>query len=222
MGQEYTNGTEEVPTARPVLTRSTPLWIVAVLIVVALGAGYLLGRPTVPLDNSAEAGFLRDMSAHHSQAVDMSLIILEKTDEPRLSAVAADITRTQQAQIGRMQGWLARWELGARGPEPPMTWMEGHGGHGGGEVPETMPGWVSDETMAELRDAEDREAEIIFLEAMVGHHVGGIDMAEAAAVLAEEPKVVRLASGMAEAQQSEIELMQDMLEERGADPVEID
>lgn len=226
MGQGSTEETDEESGNRPVLKRFVPIWMVAVLLVMALAVGYLVNRPSVPLDSSADAGFLRDMSVHHAQAVDMSLIILEKTDEPTLSTVAEDIARTQQAQIGRMRGWLVQWDISIRGGQSSMAWMEEHG-HGGGESggtgsDEAMPGYVSDERMTELREASGREAEVIFLTEMIHHHVGGIDMAEAAETLADEPVVVELASGMADAQESEIEMMQGMLEERGAERVDID
>lgn len=57
---------------------------------------------------------------------------------------------------------------------------------------------------------------------MIHHHVGGIDMADAAVAKAEEPVVTELASGMADAQQTEIDTMQDMLDERGAERVDTD
>ncbi|MBE3000098.1 DUF305 domain-containing protein [Nocardiopsis sp. HNM0947] len=201
--------------------RSTPTWMAVTLVVLALVAGYLAGRPSHPLDTSADAGFLRDMSAHHAQAVDMSMVILDKTDDPQLHTVATDMARTQQAQIGIMQGWLMEWELPSRGPEEPMAWMAGtdhdHGG-GEGEAPERMPGLATDEQLVDLDEAEGEEAEIIFLELMIDHHQGGIDMAEAEAELGSEDMVVDFAQGMVDAQQSEIDLMERMLGDRGVDP----
>lgn len=196
-----------------------PWWIAAALAALALAAGFLLGRPSTPLDTSADAGFLRDMSAHHAQAVDMSMIILEKTEEQRLRTAAVDIARTQQAQIGIMQGWLTQWDLNSRGSEPPMAWMEGHDhGHGGGsETPERMPGLATPEEMEELQEAEGTEAEILFLELMIEHHVGGIEMAQAAVSLGGEELVTDLAAGMARGQQAEIALMESMLAERGVE-----
>ncbi|MFD6953789.1 DUF305 domain-containing protein [Nocardiopsis sp. TSRI0078] len=195
--------------------RSVPTWIAVVLVVLALGAGYLLGRPSPPLDTSPDAGFLRDMSAHHAQAVDMSMVILDKTDDSELDTVATDIARTQQAQIGIMQGWLMAWDLNSRGTRQPMAWMEGHDhGGGGGEVPEAMPGLASSEEMVALEEAEGVEAEILFLELMIAHHKGGIDMAQAEVDLGEEDMVVDFAQGMIDAQQTEIGLMEDMIGKR--------
>ncbi|RCV54034.1 DUF305 domain-containing protein [Marinitenerispora sediminis] len=195
--------------------RAVPLPFVAVLVAAALVAGYVLGRPGYPLDNSADAGFLRDMSAHHAQAVDMSMTVLETAEDPTLRTVAYDIATTQQSQIGRMQGWLVQWGLGARGAQPPMAWMAGHG-HG--DAPERMPGLATEEDMDALAAAEGEEAEIQYLELMIEHHQGGAEMADAAASLAREPMVTGFARGMAGAQRSEIELMTRMLEERGVRP----
>ncbi|MEU0239155.1 DUF305 domain-containing protein [Nocardiopsis sp. NPDC006198] len=195
--------------------RSVPTWTTVILVALALAAGYLLGRPSYPLDTGADAGFLRDMSAHHAQAVDMSMVILDKTEDPELHTVATDMTRTQQAQIGIMQGWLMAWDLPARGAQPPMTWMEGHDhGDGGGEVPDTMPGLASPEDLEALEDAEGVEAELLFLELMIAHHRGGIEMAEAEVDLGGEEMVTRFAQGMIDAQQSEVNLMEGMIDER--------
>ncbi|MDA8370827.1 MAG: DUF305 domain-containing protein [Nocardiopsaceae bacterium] len=224
---EDANGTADLEdagdtAARPRQRRTVPLFTAVVLVAIALICGYLLGRPGHPIDTSADAGFLRDMSVHHAQAVDLSMIILEESEDPILRAVARDIARTQQEQIGRMQGWLMQWELPARGTQPAMAWMSGHGGHGPGDADGAgtapMPGLVSEEEMERLRGAKGQDAEILFLRLMIDHHRGGIEMAEAEVVLGDEPMVVEFASGMAEAQQVEIDMMRDMLEERGADP----
>ncbi|WP_026116534.1 DUF305 domain-containing protein [Nocardiopsis valliformis] len=201
--------------AAPRTERSVPLWMAVTLVALALVGGFLLGRPSYPLDTGADAGFLRDMSAHHAQAVDMSMTILDKTDDVELHTVATDMARTQQAQIGMMQGWLTAWGLNSRSAEPPMTWMAGHE-HGGGEgeVPETMPGLATDEDLVRLSDAEGEEAEVLFLELMIAHHIGGIEMAEAEVELGNEELVTNFAQGMVDAQTSEVENMERMLDKR--------
>lgn len=209
--------TAERPVGRR-LNRSVPLWMTLALVVLALILGHLLGRPSYPLDNSPDAGFLRDMSAHHIQAVDMSMVILDKTEDPELHIVATDMARTQQGQIGIMQGWLMAWDLPIRPAEPPMTWMAGsghdHGGGSEGEAPERMPGLATEEQLQELEEAEGVESEIIFLELMIEHHIGGIEMAEAEVELGQEEMVTTLAQGMIDAQASEVELMEGMLDKR--------
>ena len=201
--------------APPSAERSVPLWMAVTLVALALVGGFLLGRPSYPLDTGADAGFLRDTSAHHAQAVDMSMIILGKTEDVELHTVATDMARTQQAQIGIMQGWLSAWGLNSRSAEPPMTWMADHE-HGGGEgeFPETMPGLATDEDLVRLSDAEGEEAEVLFLELMIAHHLGGIEMAEAEVELGNEELVTNFAQGMVDAQTTEVENMERMLDKR--------
>jgi uncharacterized protein (DUF305 family) len=57
-----------------------------------------------PGNDSAEAGFARDMIVHHAQAVQMAEIIRDKTNSDDMRLLAADISLTQQGQIGIMQG----------------------------------------------------------------------------------------------------------------------
>jgi len=94
--------------------------------VLAAGAALALLFASVPPGNdSAEAGFARDMMVHHAQAVQMAEIVRDKTKSDDMRLLAADISLTQQGQIGIMQGWLGVWGLPITGEEPAMAWM-GH------------------------------------------------------------------------------------------------
>src|SRR4051812_47427704 len=73
-------------------------WLAGLLIVgLLLGAGGALWatRAARPGDTSAEAGFLRDMSTHHAQAVEMSMIAHAGSTDPNIVSLAADIALTQ-------------------------------------------------------------------------------------------------------------------------------
>src|SRR5215475_6201306 len=98
-------------------------WIVAAAIALALLAvGYLGGvltpSLTAPGDNSPEAGFARDMSVHHAQAVQMSMIEAQSGTMPEVRGLAQTIALTQQAQIGMMTVWLQDWHLNPTGSGP--------------------------------------------------------------------------------------------------------
>jgi uncharacterized protein (DUF305 family) len=210
--------------ARPVPTRTIVLAILGVAaLVIASFLGGRLTAPTevVPNDTSAEAGFARDMQLHHLQAVEMSMIVRDETDDPDIRLLAYDIALAQQQQAGQMFSWLTVWGLPQAASEPSMTWMvrPGRSGtgheHGPGEpahVPgEPMPGLATDEQMAELRAATGVEAEKLYLELMIAHHEGGIDMAEAILDRSTNRVVTSLARGMIAAQQSEIDYMNELL-----------
>ena len=163
-----------------------------------------------PGDGSAEAGFARDMSVHHAQAVEMAEIVRDKTESEEVRLMAADMALTQQGQIGRMQGWLDVWNLPATGAEPAMSWM-GHPTEG------RMPGMASSEEIERLRNAPPEEADKMFFRLMIPHHESAVPMAEAVIEETDRPEVVSLARAIAATQPGEIELMKDMLEERGAE-----
>ncbi len=162
-----------------------------------------------PGDGSAEAGFARDMSVHHAQAVEMAEIVRDKTQSDDVRLMAADMALTQQGQIGRMQGWLDTWNLPATGAEPAMSWM-GHPTEG------RMPGMASPEEIQRLQDAPPEEADEIFFRLMIPHHQAAVPMAEAVIEETARPEVDNLAGAIAATQPGEIELMKEMLEERGA------
>lgn len=186
----------------------------------------------VPAASSADAGFARDMAVHHQQAVEMSFVVRDRTDDEDVRRLAYDIANTQANQRGMLLGWLDLWELPkvAPGGEQPMAWTAGtggheHGGHGSGGAEAgsgadgvLMPGMASRSELARLGRLDGEEAEVFFLQLMTDHHKGGVDMAEACASLCAVPAEQRLARGMVEGQQSELGLMRDMLAERGAAP----
>lgn len=198
------------------------------------GSGEGQGKGQVPAASSADAGFARDMAVHHQQAVEMSFIVRDRTDDEDVRRLAYDIANTQANQRGMLLGWLDLWELPkvAPGGEQPMAWMAGtggheHGGHGSGGTEAgsgagadgvLMPGMASRSELARLGRLDGEEAEVFYLQLMTDHHKGGVDMAEACASLCAVPAEQRLARGMVEGQQSELGLMRDMLAERGAAP----
>jgi uncharacterized protein (DUF305 family) len=165
-----------------------------------------------PGSTSAEAGFARDMQVHHLQAVEMALLIRDRSSDPDLRRMAYDMATTQGHQAGQLYGWLAAWGLNQLGPEPPMTWM-GHTGHGMGAL---MPGMATPEQVAALEAASGVEAERLFLRLMIAHHRGALDMSHAVLARSDHPAVVAFARAVLASQQSEIDLMTRMLEEREA------
>ena len=183
---------------------------VAVLLATASLVLFLSSRP--PGDSSAEAGFARDMSVHHAQAVEMAEIVRDRTEDEQIRVLATDMALTQQAQIGRMQGWLDAWGLSATGTDPTMAWM-GHPTEG------RMPGMATPEEINELRNMPTREMDEHFLMLMIPHHRAAIPMSEAILQRTDRPEVERLAEAIVASQGSEIEYMQEMLRERGAEPV---
>ncbi|RKN44074.1 DUF305 domain-containing protein [Streptomyces hoynatensis] len=171
----------------------------------------------IPAADSADVGFARDMADHHQQAVEMSFLVRDRTEDEEVRLLAYDIINTQANQRGMMLGWLDEWGAPKTSDAPRMAWMAGgHAGHGATGDGATMPGMATDEQLDQLRNAEGRDAEVLYLRLMTAHHEGGIEMARAAADQAGTEVVRHLAAGMVTAQQAEIEQMADMLRARGA------
>jgi uncharacterized protein (DUF305 family) len=189
------------------------LLLAAAAVLFAALALWLYLTNAEPGEGSAEAGFARDMSVHHAQAVEMAEIVRDKTQSEEIRLLAADMALTQQGQIGRMQGWLDSWNLSATGAEPAMSWM-GHPTEG------RMPGMASPEEIERLQNAPPAEADRLFLQLMIPHHQAAVPMAEAVMERTDRPEVENLAGAIAATQSGEIRTMKEMLEERGAEAPE--
>lgn len=201
-------------------------WAVAAAAPVALGL--ILWLVAVPGDKdtsdmptvaSSDAGFARDMAVHHQQAVEMSFIVRDRTGNEDVRRLAYDIAQTQANQRGMMLGWLDLWGLPKTSADGYMTWMKGDG-HMGHQMKDgsLMPGMATNSELDQLRKAGGKQAEILYLQLLTDHHMGGITMARSCADQCTVPQERKLAQGMVEAQQSEMRLMADMLTERGSAP----
>lgn len=173
------------------------------LALVASLAALWLGR--APGENSAEVRFVRDMIVHHEQAVEMALLIRDRTADPDLRALTTDIVLSQQSQIGRMAGWLEQWGRPYAGAAAPM------GGMG------QMMGMATQEDVNALGTLPVAEAEVRFLQLMISHHQGAVFMAEDLLADSARPEVARLAEGVLRLQGAEIGLMGELLTRRGAE-----
>ncbi|WP_030687245.1 DUF305 domain-containing protein [Streptomyces sp. NRRL B-1347] len=171
----------------------------------------------VPSSHSADAGFARDMSVHHQQAVEMSYIVRDRTKNEEIRRLAYDIAQTQANQRGMMLGWLDLWDMPKVSEDPPMKWMD-MGDAPAGEDGALMPGMATNAQMKRLGELNGRKAEIYYLRLMTAHHNGGIHMAQGCVERCEVPVERRLAQGMVESQESEVKLMADLLKARGAKP----
>lgn len=183
-----------------------------------------IGQDEPPAIDSVDAGFARDMSAHHLQGVEMANLALTRSEDPEVRQLAFDIASTQTNQVGRMQGWLNLWGLPVTGGET-MAWMEGSTEQGMAMGSDTamadrpMPGMATEEELAQLRALTGPEFDVRFLQLMIRHHQGATDMAVYAADNAAVPAVSALARSIAETQSAEVATMTAMLTARGSAPL---
>jgi uncharacterized protein (DUF305 family) len=173
----------------------------------------LINQP--PANDSAEAGFARDMMVHHAQAVQMAEIVRDRTQSDDIRLLASDISLTQQAQIGIMQGWLQSWGLPITGTKPAMAWM-GHPTDG------PMPGMASPQEIDRLSKIPPERADVLFLRLMILHHQAAIPMSEAILKRTDVPYIRQLAQSIIESQRAEIQNMKATIEAKVGDSAEVD
>ena len=180
---------------------------VAVGLLLGFAAGLLAPSLRTPGDTSPEAGFARDMSLHHAQAVEMAMVAYQKGTDQRTRNIAYDIVMAQQNQIGTMQRWLEEWRLSPTGSQPRMAWMKG----GEALVQDgLMPGMATTEEITALHQATGQNVDKMFITLMIKHHLGGIHMAEGVLAETNRPEVVRLAQAMKNNQQNEIDALRQV------------
>jgi uncharacterized protein (DUF305 family) len=105
--------------------------------------------------------FAEMMIPHHQQAVDMSVMALATSTNPRVLDLAKRIKDAQSAEIIQMQSWL--------GPNDSNKMMSDHMGH-------NMGGMMSEEDMAILKSSTGATFDKLFLEGMITHHEGALQM----------------------------------------------
>jgi uncharacterized protein (DUF305 family) len=186
------------------------------LLVLGYAGGLLTARPSYPGEASADAGFARDMSAHHAQAVEMAMVAYQKGTTEDLRSLAGDIAVTQQGQIGVMQTWLKTWGLGPNSSQPPMAWMPGGTESVKGNL---MPGMATREEVNRLRSATGKEVDVLFCQYMHRHHLGGIHMVDGVLKASPRPEVRELAEAMKRGQAFEVKLFEQNLAKLRAKPL---
>lgn len=158
------------------------------------------GATTERTFNSDDVMFAAMMIPHHQQAIEMSDLILPKKGlDPEVKTMAEQIKAAQQPEIDTMNRWLEEWGT------PPD-----HSSHGDDDG-----GMMTPEEMREMRDAEPKKAQRMYLKGMIEHHQGAIRMAETEITDGKDPETIALARSIVTTQQEEISTMQGILDRLG-------
>ncbi|MER5213872.1 DUF305 domain-containing protein [Streptomyces sp. NPDC002838] len=154
--------------------------------------------------NGADISFAKEMIQHHRQAVTMADLADGRASSQEVKDLAAKIKGAQDPEIKTMSGWLTSW-----GEEVPEDMSDmGHGGH---DMSSSMPGMMSGEDMDKLDKASGADFDKMFLEMMVDHHEGAVEMAKTEKADGKYGPAAKLADDVITAQTAEIEQMNKML-----------
>lgn len=163
----------------------------------------------------ADVRFMQHMLVHHAQAIEMVELLESRAASPTVRLMGARIAQSQAAEMAQMEEWLLGRGL-------PVAAADPHAGHGGmGHAPADpntplMPGMLSPAQMATLAAARGPGFDRLFLEGMIQHHRGALDMVEGLLAhpdTAEDPVLSDFASSVVADQAAEILRMQSILSE---------
>ena len=154
--------------------------------------------------NEDDVLFAQMMIPHHQQAVALAGMVPDRSTNPEVRALAAEISAAQQPEIATMKDMLGRW-----GIKPDE--MQHESGHAG----MTMQGMVGDETLVKLEGLKGPDFDALWLQSMIGHHQGAIEMATIEVAAGKSPEMTALARSIISAQQAEIDQMKQMLQASG-------
>lgn len=162
--------------------------------------------------NEADVAFATDMIPHHAQALVMVDMTQGRDLSPELRRLTEDIRAAQAPEIEQMVGWLTEW----RKPIPETardhanSHEHGSDDHGMADSG-AMPGMMSAEEMADLESAQGPAFEERWLEMMIEHHEGAIEMAQDQQDEGVFGPAKDLAEAIEDSQRREIEHMEQML-----------
>ena len=164
--------------------------------------------------NDADVAFASDMIQHHAQALSMVDLTVERTLDPEVQQLAEDIREAQGPEIETMSDWLQEWD-----EEVPATMRDhsnaGHDMEGMGDAMDgldsDMPGMMSGDDFDALENAPDSEFQTLWLEMMIEHHEGAVEMAQDQQEEGQYKPAVDLAGDVVETQTAEIDKMQALL-----------
>ncbi|MER5771288.1 DUF305 domain-containing protein [Streptomyces sp. NPDC001985] len=166
-------------------------------------------RKELPDDspNEADLAYAHRMIEHHRQALTMTGLVPGRVHSPRVEALAERISAGQEPEIAAMEGWLES-EGGSRAGDG--GGQGGHGDHGGGHDAGSMPGMATGAQLAQLRAAEGKAFDELFLKLMITHHEGAISMAAEVLADGNNVRVEEMAGDVIASQTTEIGRMRGL------------
>lgn len=179
--------------------------VVALVAAVAFLAGVIgwrIGEPGAPELSDVDAGFLADMTTHHSGALTLGFAYLSRDNDATIAHIAREIVTDQAIEINFMNVRLASADdddvAAIIGDDVAMDWM------GEPVDPTRMPGLASPQDVAELRSLTGLDADDLFSRLMIEHHAAGIEMAEYTVEHGSDDVTRTAATSMARLQRREI------------------
>jgi uncharacterized protein (DUF305 family) len=153
--------------------------------------------------NEADVSFAQDMLVHHSQALDMVELTAGRSLSPEVQQLATEIKDAQAPEIKTFTSWLKEWDEEVPDASQDMSSMEG--------MDHDMPGMMSSDDMTKLESAPDSQFQSMWLEMMIEHHEGAVDMAKEQIDKGKYEPAISLAEEISTSQTAEVAEMKQLL-----------
>ncbi|HEY9368165.1 DUF305 domain-containing protein [Streptomyces sp.] len=150
--------------------------------------------------NAADVAFAQGMIPHHRQAVEMADLAPTRAESATVKKLAADIKKAQDPEIKTLSGWLTSWR-----EQVPAAGAMDHSAHGAGGGMMTM------EQMDQLKNASGKAFDTAFMELMIKHHEGAVEMAKTEQATGAFPDAKTMAQAIITSQSAEIAQMNKLL-----------
>ena len=158
-----------------------------------MNGGMMENNETTSAFSGTDIMFAQMMIPHHQQAVDMSTLAETHTTNPEILALAKQIKDAQAPEIKQMTAWIESTGAGM------------DMGHDMG-----MGGMLTEEQMTALGNAQGAAFDKLYLEGMIGHHEGALQMAKMIEN-SSNSEAKTLGANIVKSQSAEIEKMKQML-----------
>ncbi len=175
-------------------------------------------RVTLLMHSAKDTDFMQGMIMHHAQAVEMTDMITERTENKVVRSLGERISHSQVEEMKFMRRWLeARGEsVEMAMAKPDTAGSHSHGHHSKQSVSHQMPGMLSATQMDALKKAKGAEFDKLFLTGMIQHHDGALVMVKDlfdTAGAGQDAELFNFATDVDTGQRAEINLMRNMLRE---------
>jgi uncharacterized protein (DUF305 family) len=174
-------------------------------------------RAKLPPLSAKDVEFMQGMIMHHSQAVEMTALINDRTTNKDLRLLGSRISHSQAEEMKFMERWLRLRGQATSMPMPSMEHTPGMDMSKHQHHQMLMPGMLSQEQMAALKKSKGAEFDRLFLRGMIQHHKGALVMVEElfnTAGSGQDSELFNFATDVDSGQRAEIRIMETMLGER--------
>jgi uncharacterized protein (DUF305 family) len=162
--------------------------------------------------DAADVSFVAGMIPHHEQALVLAEFVPQRASDRRVVGLASRIADIQGAEIDVYRRWLRERGLNENGK--PLGKKETHLEHGEDGHGHAMAGMATDEQLAELAALSGEDFDRRWLELMIAHHRGALQMAdERDREGGRDIRADELAADVVVTQIDEIQRMEKMLQE---------